>query len=218
MPKYIAAERAGALTNARVLEILSEKFSGAVDAQLNRDADDRIQPQSGSGDYAGLYLPDPDRYVEQASPTTQEAMGIQNVVFFSGQTTQTEYGPQNAHKSDGFLKKALVPWAVSFVFARKLGDQAISHPVLSRNLTKEEIVEARAQAYRDMIAYTLEKYGLLGTANTERAKAVKAVDIQNTFGSTYRIRTGDGDQDLRGVGFVEFQIGQWQQFPSHQQT
>ena len=212
--KYIPQERAGHLTQARVLEILDGELSSQIDSELNRQPDDTIQPADGN--YTGVYVPDPERYVEQPSPTVQKAMEIERVALFSGQTAPADHGEENAVGDKGHLRTATVPWAVSFVFAPAPSQPA--HPVLDRDLTIEEHTNARAQCYRDMIAHTLDQYGLIGTGANARAHAVRGITVDDTYGSAVRMRYGDSSSRMRGTGFVEFTIDQWRLWPPHTQT
>lgn len=211
----IPAGRAQSLTAARVIEVLDSKFGSEVDTELNRNADDEIFPPDNN--YDGLYLPDPQEYVEQPSPTTQELNDLQNVAFYSGQRAPTTYGEESAYGGDGYYRSADVPWAVSFVAAREFGASAVSHPVLSRDLKDEERVEARARFYRDMIAWTIDKWGHLGTGSNTRAHAIKSTQVVDTFGAALRMRVGE-ELNLYATGYVQFDIDQWQHWPEDSYT
>jgi len=206
----VPASNAAALTADRMIDILASKLPVELDGEFGRSADDITDD--------GVFLPDPDRYFRQPAPTREEALNVERVAVFSGTRGDTDYGDVRNAKSGGQLVRARIPWAVGFAFAPAVGRPDVSDPVQSDVLTGRESVNRRAQKYRDGIKHTVEKWGTLGSGSDTRDNAVNGVELEADFARTLHFQIGEGTGQLRGAGFVEFTIKQWQLLPRHDQT
>jgi len=207
MPHAIPTENAGTLTTDRVVELLDTKLDGALDSLFGRDADDFADD--------GVYVPTPDDIVREPAPGPKQAVDAHEVVFFTGQRQPPQYGDfQNVASSNESVVPVVVPWTVSFAFSRALRE-APTDQILGGELDEAEILNRRAKKYAGALRHTLVHWGQTSDTAPPRSYAIGGVEIESSLGSSMVFSPTDDDFELRGGGFVEFSIEQWQTFPSH---
>lgn len=210
MPATVPSSKALTLTEDRVLEILQSKLASEIDSELGRGPDDYTAD--------GIYLPDPDDYHREAAPDREQTLEVESVAVWVGQRSQETYGDFRNTTADGRLVSVNVPYAATFAFVPMLSHPSVSDPVQSGDFPDEQIPHRRGQLYRAMIAHTLAKWGTSGSSNNLRAHAVESVDLQTTFSTVRAFRSGPDSVEIRGGGYIEFTVAQWQLFPPRDQT
>lgn len=209
MTDTVPAAQGVQLAQDRILEIVNDKLSAEIDSIFTR---------SGNLTASGIYLPDPDQFIRQDAPDQQEFLGVSSVSCYVGATGQTDYAPFRSAGASGYLVEASIPFAASIVFARAASQPTVSDPVLGGSLSRDQITQRRAEHYAGALKHTITKWAKIGSASTDRARAVRKTTPQSDFSRALRIFVGEDESVTRGVASYQFTVHQRQLVPPLTQT
>ena len=200
-------------TTDRIVRVLREHLPADLDDLYRRDLDGLTGTPGPLEDAwtQGIYLPDPEEYYRQASPSTGADKGIGDVVVYVGPigpATTRNSTPESTAGAAGSVWQMEQPYAATIVFGILAGQEAVTDLETGQELRAEEIARKRASYYAGALAHTVHSraFGTLeiwGTIPGPRSSGQAEIPIDGE------------DYALVGISSYEFVVINNQFFPAH---